>query len=233
MDTKICSKCGRELPIECFNKSSQSKDGLRSWCKGCRKQYRQEHREEISEYKKRYREEHKEEISAKDKQYRIEHKEELSKKKQQYYLSNKDDILARLKQRYNEKSEYLKQYAKQYRLEHPEYNKEYYKKYYSTLEGYCRCLLRTYKHSDKKYNRIKTSVPNNYITLEFFTQAVQQPCTYCKKHKIFTEMGLDRKDNSLPHTIDNCVPCCTECNVKRGRWYTHEEFKDIKNAEKI
>lgn len=33
METKICSKCGRELPIDCFEKG-------RRQCKGCRRAYK-------------------------------------------------------------------------------------------------------------------------------------------------------------------------------------------------
>lgn len=32
--TKICTKCGRELPLEMFGKGN-SKYGKRSWCKDC------------------------------------------------------------------------------------------------------------------------------------------------------------------------------------------------------
>lgn len=35
METKICKKCGRELPLEAFGKSSRSLDGLRDHCKEC------------------------------------------------------------------------------------------------------------------------------------------------------------------------------------------------------
>lgn len=35
METKICTKCGRELPVDRFNKKSASKDGLQQYCKEC------------------------------------------------------------------------------------------------------------------------------------------------------------------------------------------------------
>ena len=35
--TKVCSKCGRELPLSEFYKKSTSKDGLQSYCKECSK----------------------------------------------------------------------------------------------------------------------------------------------------------------------------------------------------
>lgn len=33
--TKVCSKCGKELPISDFHKNKRRKDGLNSSCKYC------------------------------------------------------------------------------------------------------------------------------------------------------------------------------------------------------
>ena len=35
METKVCRKCGRELPLSEFHKKSASKDGLQDYCKQC------------------------------------------------------------------------------------------------------------------------------------------------------------------------------------------------------
>ena len=40
--TKVCSKCGRELPIESFGKNHTCKDGRCGTCKDCKKAYTQE-----------------------------------------------------------------------------------------------------------------------------------------------------------------------------------------------
>lgn len=37
--TKTCTKCGRTLPLEKFNKSSKNKDGYRHFCKDCIHKY--------------------------------------------------------------------------------------------------------------------------------------------------------------------------------------------------
>ena len=34
-ETKICKKCGRELPLEAFSKHKGTKDGLQTWCRAC------------------------------------------------------------------------------------------------------------------------------------------------------------------------------------------------------
>ena len=35
METKLCKKCGRELPTTDFNKCASNKDGLQSYCREC------------------------------------------------------------------------------------------------------------------------------------------------------------------------------------------------------
>ena len=35
METKVCKRCGREMPLESFPKNNRSKDGHLSVCKDC------------------------------------------------------------------------------------------------------------------------------------------------------------------------------------------------------
>ena len=58
METKICTKCGRELPIDQFNFRSKAKGTRRSECKECHTAYMrqkyQEKKQEIQELKSQY-----------------------------------------------------------------------------------------------------------------------------------------------------------------------------------
>lgn len=69
------------------------------------------------------------------------------------------------------------------------------------------------------------------ISFEQFLKLSQENCHYCgklvaevgsmrigryNKELFFVYLGLDRKDNNLPHTLDNCVPCCWRCNDKKS-----------------
>lgn len=33
--TKVCTRCGKELPVDQFSRRSSSADGLQMWCKSC------------------------------------------------------------------------------------------------------------------------------------------------------------------------------------------------------
>ena len=46
MKTKVCSKCGKELPITSFSKQKDMKDGYRNDCKECVAKRSQKWREE-------------------------------------------------------------------------------------------------------------------------------------------------------------------------------------------
>lgn len=55
METKICKRCGRELPTSEYNKHSTNKDGLQSWCRECQSEYghmRDLHKEGVKYCKK-------------------------------------------------------------------------------------------------------------------------------------------------------------------------------------
>ena len=83
-NTKICSICHRELPLECFGKSNCTKDGLRYECKECRKQYYAEHKEEISTKNRERYQKQRENILKNATQYREKHRNELKIKSKEY-----------------------------------------------------------------------------------------------------------------------------------------------------
>ena len=43
--TKVCKRCGQELPVEYFSKNRAAKDGLQNYCKDCQKAKVRESRE--------------------------------------------------------------------------------------------------------------------------------------------------------------------------------------------
>lgn len=177
-NTKICSKCGRELPISEFHNDKTHKDGHRSECRECTKQ--------------------------RNKKYQTEHKNDVLEQKKLYYQRNRETILNNCKER---------------RLKNPEYMEQYSK----SLTGYCVRIRNNNICADRKFKRIGEELPNEYPTIADYINFLQQPDFYDGKQYHFTEMGLDRIDNSKPHTLDNVVPCTTKHNKQRGTM-SFEEF---------
>ena len=195
-NTKICKKCGMELPLECFGKHKRMKDGLQPYCKECMKQY-----------KKQYRAEHAEAIKQYMKQY-----------KKQYYAENREEILEKNKQYNAEHAEAIKQYFKQY-----------FKQRYATIEGYARNIRKNNLRADRNQCRIGVN-EDPLPTIEQYIELLQQRDYYDGKQYHWTEMGLDRIDNTKPHTLDNVVPCSTK-NNKRRQKMNFEEFCAVMNKK--
>jgi len=54
MDTKVCTKCNNDHPLECYSKSRKTQDGLSYWCKSCHNQYRINYNKKNPNYKIEY-----------------------------------------------------------------------------------------------------------------------------------------------------------------------------------
>ncbi len=72
------------------------------------------------------------------------------------------------------------------------------------------------------------------LSLEDFTALIRKNCDYCGRppsnaHRkrvylpSFLYSGLDRVNNNLGYSTDNCLPCCKSCNWSKGK-KTHTEF---------
>lgn len=140
--------------------------------------------------------------------------EEQKEKRRKYYLENKEKEKA-----------YMAAYYKANKKKFAKHNSEYYKANKETIAekrkspmGRANNLLQAYKISDSEFNRGKCTLTAKWIVDNIFTQQ----CHYCGKND-WTKLGCDRIDNDLPHTPDNVVPCCSECNQKKGS-IKYEEY---------
>ena len=128
---KKCSKCGEILHVSKFHKIKNGKYGVMKICKECRKiynnKYREEHKEEISEYGKQWRKnnneygkQYYEDNKGKHKQYYEDNKEERLEYSRQYYEEHKEQIKERKKQYYENNKDKILEYNKQWHKNNPE-----------------------------------------------------------------------------------------------------------------
>lgn len=160
-------------------------------------------------------------------------KEEIKEYNHQYYLKNKEKIIEQskswAKSNKDRRSEIRKKWSenniekvKASRKKWYENNPDYNVKYNKTKSGRAHKLITAYKSSDKRYNRGECTLTAEWIVEKIFSQ----PCHYCGRTD-WSKIGCDRIDNSLPHTPENVVPCCAECNIKK----MHKDYKDFINNE--
>ena len=103
---------------------------------------------------------------------------------------------------------------------------EYWKQYHNTKNGRAIKLLSDYKRNDKKYNRGECTLTAEWIIENIFSGQV---CHWCNESE-WTKLGCDRINNDLPHTPENVVCSCEDCNVKRGRM-TYDEYRRLLNTK--
>ena len=97
------------------------------------KEYYEDNKEKINEYKKEYREQNKEKILEKAKEYYENNREKINEKAKEYYENNKEKILEYKKEYkkeyYKNNKEKILEKNKKYREQNKEKEKEYKKEY--------------------------------------------------------------------------------------------------------
>jgi hypothetical protein len=95
---------------------------------------------------------------------------------------------------------------------------------------------RTYNQAKKRYERTKSNGISIMWKLSYqeFVFLCQIPnCHYChiplnraeyKSDLGTTTLLLDRKDSNQNYTIDNCVPCCPDCNFTKNERISYDEM---------
>ena len=96
---KRCSRCGQTKPLFEFGKDANKKDGLKSWCKICDKEYYKKNRDKIIEKFKQRFENNPERIREAGRKTYAKHREQKIKKVQWWAKNNPEK-----KRRYSQNS---------------------------------------------------------------------------------------------------------------------------------
>jgi hypothetical protein len=160
---KICSKCKEEKELSFFSKKTSNKDGFRSECKICVKDYRKANKTKISAYAKDYRDANKVKIAAHKKNYREENKDKTSAYDKNYRKSNSLAIAA-----------YAKCYSEANKLKITNQKKEYRKTNKTAYTLYQRSYRLTNKARlaaiTAKRRAAKLQATPSWLTKEEFVQ---------------------------------------------------------------
>ena len=116
---KKCNKCNIEYDLSSFYKDKSSKDGHRSNCKNCAKEYRDLTKEEQKEYRKEYWKNNGVYLNEKS---RNSYNPEIKKT---YYQKNKESILEKRKLSYLNNGDYKREYQSRYQKEKKDKRNKY------------------------------------------------------------------------------------------------------------
>jgi hypothetical protein len=178
-------------------------------------------------------EERKERHAARSRKYYAENTEKCLAKTKQYHEDHKEERQAYRKEKYQEAQEEQCARSRKYYAEHLEERRAYNEQYRNTHKE----ETRLYSQSRKIENRITSSKQVRTlggrftagkskakgrgliwaITLEEHQLFLSMPCYYCNGPLPETGSGLDRLNNLLGYTQENCVPCCKNCNWRKGQ----------------
>lgn len=128
-------------------------------------------------------------------------------------------------------------------------SKEEMDKYFEDLEkGHMNQMgLRKKYYQEYVSNAFKRGFPFN-ITFDEFNELISQPCYYCGQepyvHKSMLKranmnepmlkcVGIDRIDSSNYYYLDNCVPCCTRCNLMKNTLSRDEFLSHVHKIEQF
>jgi hypothetical protein len=158
-------------------------------------------------YAEKSREKHKEQRRLdnklwveKNKDYYLQYHRKYNKK---WYKENKESNHQRSLKWARNNPERFKEIKKKFMETHPEDVKAGLIRYRKTLKG--------------RYRVLKGSaVKRGYlvgVNFEQFCKIISNPCAYCGENE--KRIGIDRVDNKIGYTLENCVPCCNPCNMMK------------------
>lgn len=158
---------------------------------------------------RKWREANPEKVKERNRKYAENNPEKVKESKRKWYEANSEKVKEYVRKWYEENKDDFNAY-------HKEWIKEKRKK--DPILARAQRICDSYRTNDKKYNRGKCALTAKWIIENIFSK----PCFYCGETG-WEIMGCDRINNDLPHTPNNVVPCCKECNNKR-RSKPFEEF---------
>jgi len=156
----------------------------------------------------------------------------------EYSQKNKEHISQLRKQQYLKNKNKCRESCKKSHSLHREERLQKQKIYYQNNKEYFKNKNKKYRKDNKDYILLKNNKRKKLINAENISQieiinlldSNNNQCFYCK---IFVKRGINlHLDHKVPlsrggnHCIDNLVPSCASCNLRKGT-KTSEEFLSI------
>lgn len=233
LETKVCKKCQRELPLESYHKCSRSKSGRQSSCKSCKAKYHQKryanNKEHINKVNKKWRDKNKEYFSK----WKEENKEYYSAYKKSYHKKHRERNLEYFRNWRKENHEYLLEYDrkryKQNKKEHLRRSRRY------QLENKDKIKAYNQKRRNTKRNLPATLTSEQWVTIK---RTFNYGCAYCGRKDPLSQEHFIPLNSGGEYTHDNIIPACKSCNSSKQdksffEWYPQQEFYSKTRERKI
>ena len=128
METKICTKCKIEKPVNEYDKRKRNKSGIKASCKSCNKvlrnKWQKENKEKLKKKRKEWRDKNPEKMKKSNKKYRDENSEKIKETRELEENKEKRRIYNKEYEQINKVR--ISKRRKQYRKDNPEKGPKYY-----------------------------------------------------------------------------------------------------------
>ena len=214
---ELCCSCKKILPrtLDFFGRNKNIADGLSNQCRRCSKEYRIKYSNKCKshdlEYRRKYYSQNRDNINSLRRANYKNHIDECRKSAREKYSNNKEKF-SEMNASYYEKNKYsIKLSQKSWRSKN---------KASINLRNRARAL------------QIKMQGKISQSEIDQLIMTHDNRCFYCNIILTSSNLHLDHKiplSRRGPHSIDNLVPACKNCNLKKGT-KTDKEF--LKQLEK-
>lgn len=244
-ETRICRKCGRELPLTkdyFYPRKDNGKVGFKNTCKACcknrdleryyensdrineerREKYQQIREVRLQKQRDYYHNGGGKEVKVK---YHQDNRDKILKRQKKYYRDNRDTLLADKKEHYWEHGG--RERAREYKENNRDKINARYRVYCRSTNGRLSILNTYHKRESNKRNLLATLTPDEWQeTLEYFDNT----CAYCG-----AKGETLQRDHALPlskggyYVQSNIIPACKSCNSSKHdrdmeTWFKQQLF---------
>lgn len=122
----------------------------------------------------------------------------------------------------DERKAYLKEYAEVHKEDLAGYQKEYAEIHKEELKQYHKEYYQRTKQSLRtRFCQLKSSASRRNIVVgidfeQYCALVITDECHYCGSVLPCAGSGIDRLDHTEGYILNNIVPCCWECNKRKG-----------------
>ena len=210
METKICDKCKKELPINMFNKDKGGKDGFQHSCRNCVKKYYRKNKEKLTIQSKQYYDNNKEII----KERRDGKKEDVKK----YKEDNKENI---------------REYKRKYQEDNRKIIAKYWVKY--KIENKDKVNIIKQRRRAKKIRLPNTLTLKQWEDIKV---CFDNKCAYCGQRLPLVQEHFLALSKGGEYTNNNIIPSCQSCNSHKYNtdffeWYPTYKYYSHRREAKI
>ena len=173
----------------------------------------QKKRKHDREYMKKWRNRDKDKHNAYMREWYKKNPEKTKANAKRSYEKNRDKIMERQKAYWWRTREERLRVHREWYQNNKEKHKAANKRWFYSLNGRYSRYIKGARERNRVFN----------LTKEQFDEITKKVCHYCNNSE---KIGIDRVNNDNGYVIENCIPCCKECNFLKGT-RTYSEFTEL------